>query len=172
MNVYRYRIGSFRLFYTIDESEILILIVDIEKRKDTYRNKQSIVQAAFRIMMTTYISILRGINVSGQKKIKMDQLKNLYESLYFKNVRTYIQSGNVIFKSSEPEISKLTHSIEEKIIRLRIRNLIIFMLHFYLNLQYNFLKMRQKKQKIILNSLFYQVKKYTFIVQTDMEEPS
>ncbi len=49
--------------------------------------------------MQTFISILRGINVSGQKKILMADLKNLYESLKFKEVITYIQSGNVIFKS-------------------------------------------------------------------------
>ena len=49
--------------------------------------------------MNKYISILRGINVSGQKLIKMADLKELYESLNFKNVQTYIQSGNVIFCS-------------------------------------------------------------------------
>ena len=46
-----------------------------------------------------YVSILRGINVSGQKKIKMADLKILYEDQGFKNVITYIQSGNVIFES-------------------------------------------------------------------------
>ena len=49
--------------------------------------------------MQTFISILRGINVSGQKKIRMVDLKKLYESLGFSDVKTYIQSGNVIFKS-------------------------------------------------------------------------
>jgi uncharacterized protein (DUF1697 family) len=49
--------------------------------------------------MKTFISILRGINVSGQKKILMADLKTLYESLGFRDVITYIQSGNVIFKS-------------------------------------------------------------------------
>lgn len=48
-----------------------------------------------------FISILRGINVSGQKKILMTDLKELYENLGFKNVTTYIQSGNVIFKSNK-----------------------------------------------------------------------
>ena len=51
--------------------------------------------------MDTYISILRGINVSGQKKILMADLKALYEHLKFRDVKTYIQSGNVIFKSNE-----------------------------------------------------------------------
>lgn len=44
--------------------------------------------------------MLRGINVGGHRKIRMDELKALYESLQFKNVNTYIQSGNVIFQSS------------------------------------------------------------------------
>lgn len=51
--------------------------------------------------MKTYIALLRGINVSGQKKIKMADLRDLLESEGLKNVRTYIQSGNVIFESRE-----------------------------------------------------------------------
>lgn len=51
--------------------------------------------------MQTYISILRGINVSGQKKILMTDLTKLYEDLGFKDVKSYIQSGNVLFKSSK-----------------------------------------------------------------------
>jgi uncharacterized protein (DUF1697 family) len=54
--------------------------------------------------MNTYISLLRGINVSGQKKIKMATLKSVYESLKFDNVLTYIQSGNVIFKSLDEKV--------------------------------------------------------------------
>jgi uncharacterized protein (DUF1697 family) len=65
--------------------------------------------------METYISLLRGINVGGSAKIKMDELVVLYESLGFKDVRTYIQSGNVIFRSREIDIKKLQISIEEKI---------------------------------------------------------
>ena len=65
--------------------------------------------------MSKYISLLRGINVSGQKKIKMDKLKSLYESFNLKNVQTYIQSGNVVFESDENNISKLSESIETKI---------------------------------------------------------
>ncbi len=53
--------------------------------------------------MQTYISMLRGINVSGSKKIKMVELKALYEKLKFKEVQTFIQSGNVIFKSKKSE---------------------------------------------------------------------
>ena len=45
--------------------------------------------------------MLRGINVSGQRLIRMPELKNLYENLGFIEVATYIQSGNVIFKTDK-----------------------------------------------------------------------
>jgi uncharacterized protein (DUF1697 family) len=47
--------------------------------------------------MTVVISMLRGVNVGGHNKIKMDALRTLYESLDLVNPRTHIQSGNVIF---------------------------------------------------------------------------
>ena len=63
----------------------------------------------------TYISILRGINVSGQKKIKMADLKVLYEESGFEGVTTYIQSGNVIFDSEDNDKSNLKSIIEKAI---------------------------------------------------------
>jgi uncharacterized protein (DUF1697 family) len=62
-----------------------------------------------------YVALLRGINVGGQKKIKMIDLKNLFESLNFKNVKTYIQSGNVIFDYDPTDTIKLANQIEKKI---------------------------------------------------------
>lgn len=53
--------------------------------------------------MQTYISILRGINVSGHRIIKMDALKKLCLSLDFYNIKTYIQSGNIIFEAIPTE---------------------------------------------------------------------
>lgn len=47
--------------------------------------------------MQTFISMLRGINVSGKNRISMADLKALYESLGLANVVTYVQSGNVVF---------------------------------------------------------------------------
>ncbi|SEG43579.1 DUF1697 domain-containing protein [Paenibacillus sp. UNC499MF] len=66
--------------------------------------------------MTTYLALLRGINVSGQKLIKMAELKIMFEAMGFAAVKTYIQSGNVLF-GSDPEISEraLRERIEEKI---------------------------------------------------------
>ena len=51
--------------------------------------------------MQTYVALLRGINVSGQKSILMADLKGLFESLKFKDVRTYIQSGNVVYRERD-----------------------------------------------------------------------
>ncbi|MGE5943124.1 MAG: DUF1697 domain-containing protein [Flavobacteriales bacterium] len=51
--------------------------------------------------MKTYIALLRGINVGGHKKVPMATLRELLTKCGLKNVQTYIQSGNVIFKSSE-----------------------------------------------------------------------
>jgi len=65
--------------------------------------------------MQTYISILRGINVSGQKKIQMTDLKMLYEDLKFKNVTTYIQSGNIIFEANKQRDEALAKKIENAI---------------------------------------------------------
>ncbi len=63
--------------------------------------------------METYIALLRGINVSGQKKIIMADLKVLFEQLGFHNIITYIQSGNVVFKSNK----MAHHNLEEKIMQ-------------------------------------------------------
>ncbi len=47
--------------------------------------------------MYVFISLLRGVNVGGHNKIKMDALRELYRELGFHDPRTYVQSGNVIF---------------------------------------------------------------------------
>ena len=67
--------------------------------------------------MKTYISLLRGINVSGQNKIRMPELKRLFETLNLGNVVTYIQSGNVIFDWAEQDPTPLARSIEAEIAR-------------------------------------------------------
>jgi uncharacterized protein (DUF1697 family) len=65
--------------------------------------------------MQTYISLLRGINVGGNKIIKMDELKRIYQELGFQEVQTYIQSGNVIFKTSRIDSENFTKEISDKI---------------------------------------------------------
>ena len=54
--------------------------------------------------MTRYIAVLRGINVGGNRKIVMDDLKQLLEKMGLQNISTYIQSGNIIFSSTMSEI--------------------------------------------------------------------
>jgi uncharacterized protein (DUF1697 family) len=61
--------------------------------------------------VSTFISILRGINVSGQKTIKMDSLRMSYESLGLKNVTTYVQSGNVVFSAGKESADELAEKI-------------------------------------------------------------
>lgn len=65
--------------------------------------------------MKTYIALLRGINVSGHKIIKMELLRRVLSELDFENIRTYIQSGNIIFESNSSDIAKLEKQIATKI---------------------------------------------------------
>jgi uncharacterized protein (DUF1697 family) len=65
--------------------------------------------------MTVYISLLRGINVGGSKILSMDTLCELYVGLGFSHIRTYLQSGNVIFDSHEEDQLQLARQIESKI---------------------------------------------------------
>ncbi|TMV42658.1 DUF1697 domain-containing protein [Paenibacillus mesophilus] len=64
--------------------------------------------------MTTYIALLRGINVGGKNKIKMAELKSALEAIGLGRVQTYIQSGNVVFESGE-EADLLRGRIEREI---------------------------------------------------------
>jgi len=60
--------------------------------------------------MRAYIILLRGINVGGHRKVKMAELRALLEKQNFKNVQTYIQSGNIVFQSTRTilEIQDIT----------------------------------------------------------------
>lgn len=60
----------------------------------------------------TYIALLRAINVGGHV-VKMEKLRELFRELGFKNVRTYIQSGNVFFDIDEKDVSTLIKKIEQ-----------------------------------------------------------
>jgi uncharacterized protein (DUF1697 family) len=65
---------------------------------------------------STYVCLLRGINVSGHKIVKMDQLRAAFETLDFVDVKTYVQSGNVVFKAPTKASGKLAEKIEEKVL--------------------------------------------------------
>src|SRR5712692_5402783 len=65
----------------------------------------------------TYIALLRGINVSGHKIIKMDELRKSFGALGLGDVQTYVQSGNVVFKAPKQSSEILSSQIREKIAR-------------------------------------------------------
>ena len=63
--------------------------------------------------MTRYVALLRGINVGGQKLIKMEELARIFTAAGFRNARTYIQCGNVIFDSASANTVGLRKKIEK-----------------------------------------------------------
>ncbi|MBI5679508.1 MAG: DUF1697 domain-containing protein [Methanobacterium sp.] len=62
-----------------------------------------------------YIALLRGINVGRKNRIKMADLINIFESMGFKDVKTYLQSGNVIFNHDSIDTVKTARDIEKNI---------------------------------------------------------
>lgn len=62
---------------------------------------------------TQYLALLRGINVGGNNIIRMADLKACFEKMGFTDVLTYIQSGNILFKSGERDTANLTNKIEK-----------------------------------------------------------
>src|SRR5512145_117623 len=67
--------------------------------------------------MTTVVSLLRGVNVGGHHKLPMDKLRALHESLGHRDVRTYIQSGNVVLRTSARSLPRLATEIGDAIER-------------------------------------------------------
>jgi uncharacterized protein (DUF1697 family) len=68
--------------------------------------------------MTTHLALLRGINVSGHNMIKMDALKIALENFGFKNVQTYIQSGNVFVDTNEENPASVGFQIKQEIFKV------------------------------------------------------
>ena len=66
--------------------------------------------------MPTYVALLRGVNLGGHKKINMEQLRKSLERMGFEDVQTYIQSGNVIFKTGAVSTAELSRRVEAKIL--------------------------------------------------------
>jgi uncharacterized protein (DUF1697 family) len=66
--------------------------------------------------MPIYIAMLRGINVGGHHRIKMDQLRASLEALGLQQVKTYIQSGNVVFQAAKSSPAALSTKIEKQIL--------------------------------------------------------
>ena len=68
------------------------------------------------VKMKTWIALFRGINVGGKNILKMADLKKDLESLNLKKVRTYIQSGNVVFESSAKAASTVGKKISKRLV--------------------------------------------------------
>jgi uncharacterized protein (DUF1697 family) len=67
--------------------------------------------------MSNYIAMLRGINVGGHCIIKMEQLRASFAALGFSNVKSYIQSGNVVFEATNDSAVNLPEKIAQMILR-------------------------------------------------------
>jgi uncharacterized protein (DUF1697 family) len=65
--------------------------------------------------MATYVALLRGINVGGRTKVGMADLRQVFVGLGHAEVSTYLQSGNVLFKSRDRSPSRLAEAIERRI---------------------------------------------------------
>jgi uncharacterized protein (DUF1697 family) len=63
--------------------------------------------------MTAFLALFRGINVGGNHKVKMDELKAVHEALGLTDILPYIQSGNVVFKSDDKDEAQLQQLIED-----------------------------------------------------------
>jgi uncharacterized protein (DUF1697 family) len=62
--------------------------------------------------MTTYLALLRGVNVGGHKKVPMSELRDLCAKLGFRNARTILQSGNLIFECAARATAGLEGALE------------------------------------------------------------
>jgi uncharacterized protein (DUF1697 family) len=67
--------------------------------------------------MPVYIALLRGINIGPHKRMKMEKLRGSCEALGFAEVKTYIQSGNIVFRTGILRREALTKKLEEGIVR-------------------------------------------------------
>ncbi|TCD46067.1 DUF1697 domain-containing protein [Streptococcus sp. X16XC17] len=65
--------------------------------------------------MERYVALLRGININGKNKIQMGELAEGFHSLNFQEVKTYLNTGNVIFSCFENDTATLRHQIESMI---------------------------------------------------------
>ncbi len=65
--------------------------------------------------MGRFIALLRGVNVSGKNKVNMKELKSWIEQLAYTDVETYIQSGNIVFTSSQKNVAILAQEIHKSI---------------------------------------------------------
>ena len=65
--------------------------------------------------LQTYVALLRAVNVSGRNKVSMPELKKLFAVLGARDVSTYVQSGNVVFKSAAEKPDELRRTLEQSL---------------------------------------------------------
>lgn len=75
-----------------------------------------------------YVALLRGINVGGHVLIKMADLRRLFESFGLTDVATYIQTGNVLFSTTDPDPERLAQQLEKKLASSMGHKMTIFVL--------------------------------------------
>ncbi len=67
--------------------------------------------------MNTFIALIRGINVGGNNILPMKELASVLESMGLNNVKTYIQSGNVVFQTKTTDEKELSHDFRTAIVK-------------------------------------------------------
>lgn len=67
--------------------------------------------------LLSYICLIRGINVGGHKVVKMDALRKSFEKMGFEDLRTYVQSGNVVFKAPKQSSVTMETGIRKRILK-------------------------------------------------------
>ena len=67
--------------------------------------------------VNVFVALLRGVNVGGNNMISMSSLKQSFEKMGFADVSTYINSGNIIFRTKEPDARKLERKIEQMLVK-------------------------------------------------------
>ena len=79
--------------------------------------------------MPVYLALFRGINVSGHNLIKMESLKKVMIAEGYRNVETYIQSGNVVFETDETNREAISKSLENLMYKEYGHNVVIFVIN-------------------------------------------
>jgi uncharacterized protein (DUF1697 family) len=67
--------------------------------------------------MAAFVSMIRGINVAGSRPLRMDRLRAIHGDLGFRGVRTYLQSGNVVFEAADADPGRIGDAIGRRIMR-------------------------------------------------------
>ena len=90
----------------------------VDKKSKNYSTKNQELQHQIKkqvMKKIKYLSLIRGINMVGHNSMKMAELRELYASLKFEEVTTYIQSGNVVFVSTMTDTDKISTLIKAEI---------------------------------------------------------